>query len=130
MKKEWETAVVTGNAEMVRALLDSGADINSLDRYGQTALMKAAHAGHSEIVRILVERGAELNCTAKYRTSALMLAVIADHPDIVELLVRAGSDLTLRSSSNAFPQINGTAFEIAQNMQHLRCAEIIRALQT
>jgi uncharacterized protein CbrC (UPF0167 family) len=130
MKKQFETAVVTGNADVVRGLLDSGVHINALDRYGQTALMKAAHAGHLEVVRILVERGADLNHTAKYRMSALMLAVIGDHPEIVELLVRAGADIALSSTSISFPQINGTALDIAQNMHHLRCAEILLTVQT
>src|ERR1700681_4587789 len=49
------TAARTGNAEMVSALLEHGADVNAKERVrGQTALMWAASQQHPEIVRVLL----------------------------------------------------------------------------
>src|SRR5512134_2345858 len=102
MKEEWKEATKQGDLEKVRSLLEEGADINAKDRYGQTALMNAAHAGQVELVRLLVEKGADLNVTAKYNLSALMLALITHHVEVARLLIEAGADLNIRSSANFY----------------------------
>jgi ankyrin repeat protein len=129
MTKNWQEATNSGDAERVGSLLDAGADINALDRHGQTALMSAAHKGHSEVVRLLARRGANLNHAAKYRLTATMLAVIADYPDVVRVLVDAGADLTLRGSPNTAPIYDKTALEMAVQMKRQQCAEILQSAE-
>ena len=102
MKKDWTEATRAGNIERVQALLDEGADINSLDKYGQTALMNAAVHGDLELVQMLVKHGAELNHTAKYRLTALMLAVINNHRAVVSVLLEAGANAELAGSKGHF----------------------------
>jgi len=102
LNADWLNATNAGNVERVHALLDVGAEIDALDKHGQTALMNAAHRGDTELVHALVQRGANLNHTAKYRLTALMLAVIADHPDVVRVLVAAGADREIRGSEGTF----------------------------
>ena len=56
-------AVWKGNLEVVRALLDAGADVNALnqnDHWGNTPLHAAAHANHTAIAQLLIQRGASL----------------------------------------------------------------------
>lgn len=55
----WE-AVRKGDAALVTALLDKGADVNAKFRYGTTALFKAAERGHTEVVKLLIARGADV----------------------------------------------------------------------
>jgi ankyrin repeat protein len=98
MTREWESALDRGDVAALRRLLDDGADVNALDRYGQTSLMRAAHRGDLNVATLLIERRADLNHTAKYRLSALMLAVIAGHEALVGALVQAGADPTLMGS--------------------------------
>ncbi len=108
----WESAITCGDLTAVQEQLRSGADINSRDRYGQTALMLAAHRGFQEIVDTLLEHGADLNVTAKYHLSALMLAVIAGHSATALMLARAGADLSIRGSGA--PGFAGkTAYDLA-----------------
>ena len=57
-----------GHAEVVKALLDAGADINAKsqnDHYGDTALHAAAHGNQKDVVKVLIERGANLNSKNK-----------------------------------------------------------------
>lgn len=49
-------AVSHGRQEMVRALLECGADVNVQDDEGSTALMCACEHGRAEIVTLLLER--------------------------------------------------------------------------
>jgi hypothetical protein len=98
LQPEWEDAAKAGDVATVRSLLDSGGDIDARDRYGQTALMLAAHHGHEALVDLLIEHGANLDVTAKYSLSALMLAVIAGHTEIVRRLVQAGANRRLHGS--------------------------------
>ena len=49
-------AVSHGRQEMVRALLDCGANVNVQDDEGSTALMCACEHGRVEIVKLLLEQ--------------------------------------------------------------------------
>lgn len=98
MDSFWQDAIERGDVDAIRELLGRGADVDALDRYGQTALMLAARAGGADVVAALIEGGADLNVTAKFGLSALMLAVVNGHTAVALLLARAGCDLSLRGS--------------------------------
>jgi len=51
-------AVIAGNTEIVKLLLDHGADVNPEDDDHKTALVYAQEAGNQEIVKLLVKHGA------------------------------------------------------------------------
>jgi uncharacterized protein len=96
MDPSWQDAVRHGDFAAIRALLELGADIDSRDQHGQTALMLAAHSGRPNVVAVLIERGANLDTTAKFGLSALMLAIVAGNAEIARLLAQAGADLSLK----------------------------------
>ncbi len=50
---------VSGQTEIVRALLDVGTDVNAKVNDGQTALMRAERNRQSEIVELLKKAGAK-----------------------------------------------------------------------
>src|SRR5262249_58822044 len=55
-----------GSLDVVRALVQHGADLNAAEpRGGQTALMWAAAEGHSDVVAGLVEMGAKVNAATR-----------------------------------------------------------------
>ena len=112
MDAAWEDATKRGDVQMVLDLLARGTDVNARDRYGQTALMLAAHAGHRHVVETLIAHRANLNITAKCGLSALMLALVAGHADVARLLAKAGADLSLRGTA-APGFADKTAYDLA-----------------
>ena len=53
-------ACMQGHYEIVKCLLESGADVNVKDRQSWTALMKAAEKGHTDIVKLLLGNNADV----------------------------------------------------------------------
>lgn len=112
MNPAWARAAKSGDLEEARLFLHSAGDINARDRYGQTALMIAAHHGHRALVDLLIQAGADLDVTAKYSLSAFMLAIVAGHVEVARTLACAGADLTLQGSGA--PGFAGkTAYDLA-----------------
>ncbi len=58
------SAVINGDAAIVKKLLDDGANANAKDKGGLTVLMWAAGNGHFDIVQPLLDAGAEVNTKA------------------------------------------------------------------
>ncbi len=56
-----QLAAERGDTEIIRMLLDGGADPGDVGEYGWTALQLAAHWGHDEVAALLRERGTEVD---------------------------------------------------------------------
>ncbi|XP_014205114.1 myotrophin [Copidosoma floridanum] len=50
-----------GQKEVVRYLLDKGADIHAKDKHGITVILAAIWEGHTDVVKLLLENGADPN---------------------------------------------------------------------
>ncbi|KAM8873913.1 KN motif and ankyrin repeat domain-containing protein 3 isoform 2-T5 [Spinachia spinachia] len=80
-------AVSHGRQEMVRALLECGADVNVQDDEGSTALMCASEHGRAEIVKLLLEQpGCDISIADNDGSNALSIALEASHNDTAVLL--------------------------------------------
>lgn len=65
------SASLFGKTEVVRALVEAGADVNLQNNEGSTALHTAAFLCHTEIVRILLDHGADKSLKNVYGSTAL-----------------------------------------------------------
>ncbi|GJM32259.1 MAG: hypothetical protein DHS20C18_12600 [Saprospiraceae bacterium] len=81
-----------GHLDMVRLLLDNGADANLYLGELYTPLMAAASEGHLEIVKLLIERGARAKLSLPNGTTALDVATQGKHSDVTEFLRRQMSE--------------------------------------
>jgi ankyrin repeat protein len=83
-------AAAHGRGEVVRFLLDNGADIEARRKDGLTALMTAAYSGHQEIVELLIERGANINARDNAGLTVLDCAAMSGSEPLMALLRQHG----------------------------------------
>ncbi|EFQ96863.1 ankyrin and HET domain-containing protein [Nannizzia gypsea CBS 118893] len=87
------THSINGDARRVRSLIASGADLNTRDREGMTALVWAVRLRRGEVVRLLVEAGAKLDVQDYERRTALDYArEIADEEILGYLTAESAPD--------------------------------------
>jgi ankyrin repeat protein len=72
--------VKLGDLALVTQLLDAGADVDSPNDDGQTALMLAARVGSLDIATLLVERGADVNARSLAGPDGVDVGVDGNHP--------------------------------------------------
>jgi len=82
-----------GRVAIVTTLLDSGADVNSIESDGSTPLMWAAQQGHTDLVKVLLARGAKVRTRDRDGRTALMRAIWSGNPATVEALLRCRADV-------------------------------------
>ena len=117
--KNWITeplfwAAEHGNVPAVRALLESGVDVNKVmtdDK--RTALHVAAFHGHAALVKALIEAGADLNKPSSplrkdgrnllHNVPPLYFAAQNGHTHVVMELIKAGADVNQATSAGATP---------------------------
>lgn len=82
-----------GHEEVVKVLLEAGANVEDHNENGHTPLMEAASAGHVSVAKILLDHGAGINTHSnEFKESALTLACYKGHLDMVRFLLEAGAD--------------------------------------
>lgn len=103
-----------GDLARVESLLDSGADLESRDRYERTALHWAATRGKAEVAKLLLDRGAAVDARAWYDMRPLHWASMRGHAAVVRLLLERGADPNAASFHRITPlHLAGTA-EVAR----------------
>lgn len=85
-----------GHQEIVRLLLEAGADVNVRPEGGPTALILAANRGHTRIVNTLLQNGADVNARNEFGATPLINAAARGYREIVELLLSHGADTSAR----------------------------------
>ena len=93
-------AVKKGDEEMVKVLLDSGADVNQEYYAGDTCLAIAAKWGHTGIAKLLIEKGAEVNPKSSSIETPLIEAAKSKSSDMVKLLLDHGADVHMVKKAN------------------------------
>ena len=91
----------TGNyVEIVKMLLEAGADVNKPTTTGSTPLRGAAFNGHCDVMEVLITKGADLNYANVVGQSPLLIAVMRGHLKATELLLDKGADCNQRTIHN------------------------------
>lgn len=80
-------ASAKGHIEVVRLLLESGAETDSLDKRELTPLMWAAWGSHADVVKLLIEHKADINAVTEDGMTPLAFARSAKCRPIIEHLM-------------------------------------------
>ena len=89
-------AAAVGDVELLRRLLDAGADPNAFAPDGVTPLTLASFFKRSDAVRLLLDRGADVHLRARHEEFQVLpihsAAADGGSPEIVGMLLDAGAD--------------------------------------
>ena len=105
----------------VRSLLDAGADVNSTQADGTTALHWAAYHDHTDTAELLVRFGADVNAENTYGVPPLSLACSNRNTAVVKLLLNAGAN------ANAARRWGETVLMTAARTGNLEAVEALLA---
>ena len=92
-----------GRFEIVKFLLQSGADIHAKSKAGQSVLHMAAYSGNIDIFKSLHQNGAEINVKDKKGWISLHSAAYHGHFEVVKYLVQNGAWLNLEDKRGKTP---------------------------
>jgi len=96
--KDLLDAVKEGDVARVRLLLRRGANVNAMDKYGNTPLHSAAVLGHAEIARLLLEHGADPSIRNDLGRTPLDLARDRGHEGVVRVIEKYNRKQASQSS--------------------------------
>jgi ankyrin repeat protein len=112
-------ASIYGCNDVVKTLLDRGANINLQMSRGGTALFVACWLWQTEVVRLLLERGAKVDLDSLKYMSPLQVSSQVGHTEAVKLLLDKGAKVDWQDS------FGNTSLQAASSGGHI---EIVRCL--
>ncbi|XP_026811034.1 protein fem-1 homolog B-like [Rhopalosiphum maidis] len=112
-------AAGTGSIEVVKILVENGANVNFLTETKSSPLRAACYLGHLNIVEYLVEHGANVNITNIYNSTCLMIASHNNHKEVVEYLLIKGADINKQTNCGS------TAMHFAAQADNLEIAKLL-----
>lgn len=86
-------ALYRDHNEVVKFLVEQGADVNAHNSHGQTPVIMAAIGGQQALLQLFLERGAQLEAREELGNTALMWAVYWGHIELVKSLLAKGAQV-------------------------------------
>lgn len=115
-------AALKGNADLCKLLIEYDADVNLADKYGMTALHKAAVFNHTGALEVLLARYADTAVKGmkygKLKVTPLHLAAEAGNLDAAKILLEHNADVNGADS-------NVTPLHMAAGMGHYEVVELL-----
>lgn len=97
-------AVKGGHKEVIKFLIDSGADVNFSNReWGHTPIFTAVASGNGEIIKLLICNGAYVNAKRKDGFTPLHIAAAKGYDKIVKILIENGAKVRIKNNDYETP---------------------------
>ncbi|MCP5062773.1 MAG: hypothetical protein GY936_09940 [Ignavibacteriae bacterium] len=95
-----------GYINIVKLLLQNGANINAMNLAGHTALNKAVWLKKNRIAKYLIEQGADINKTDKhFILPPLVAAVRSNNLELGKILLKSGANINTQNGIDNFTPI-------------------------
>ncbi|UII80237.1 ankyrin repeat domain-containing protein [Flagellimonas sp. CMM7] len=96
-------AAETGNLDVVKVLLEKGADIDIMNPTGHTALNRSIYFEQQEVVDFLLDQGADVNKTDNiFILPPLIAAAIKNNAETGKKLIELGAEVNVLDKINKF----------------------------
>ncbi|KAF4231767.1 hypothetical protein CNMCM6457_005066 [Aspergillus fumigatiaffinis] len=92
----FHNAVLCGQTECAKILLETGADPNLLYGPGEHVMGSAVFSGQIGLVQLMLNRGADVNRANRLGMTPLMIAAITGREQITRILLHAGAKPNIR----------------------------------
>lgn len=90
-------AVSRRKVDVVKALIASGANVNTYNGQDRTALDRACAVGSKPLAEVLIASGAHLDAVSSLSQTPLSTAISFGHASLVQLLVEKGAKVTMEN---------------------------------
>lgn len=90
-------------SQIIKYLIDHGADVNDTTSYGDTSLIRACEDGEIELIKYLIAKGADINQKGSLGATPLHEAARNGHLEIVKLLIENGAEISAKGYGNETP---------------------------
>ncbi len=94
--------------EIAKLLVSLGANVNRVNRFGDTPIIQASSLGLYESVSLLIDLGANINQRDKYGRTSLMIAAKYDNISIVNLLISYAANINSKSKDGKTALLHAT----------------------
>jgi ankyrin repeat protein len=115
-------AVTFGYPEVLKSLIDAGADATITEGSGVNLVHWATITNRPEVIPVLLAAKADLNAEDEFGFTPLMYAATVDEGNIdaATVLLKAGADRSVRNKDNR------TALDQARRYKHAKLAEVLK----
>ena len=114
----WHIASQEGHLEVVKILIEHGAEIEAIYKDGYTPLYIASQNGRLDVVEYLISQQANINMSCHHGSSPLYIATQQGQLDVVNLLLQKGANA--EATKSGF-----TPFYVACRNGHLEVAKTL-----
>jgi ankyrin repeat protein len=92
---------VNDHLQVVKLLLQRGADVRVMNQCGDTSLHEAGRWGHLEVVRLLLDNQADMSMTNQHGWTPLHFAAAYSQLEVARVLLEAGADVKAKDNVRA-----------------------------
>lgn len=116
INSEFVKAFESGNVSLVKSLLNKGADINTENNYGGSALTVSLRNNRKTLAKFLIEKGIDIHKIERipgeedepYYKSAFIIATEQNDTEMMRLLLKKGAKISYQPGCDGSPMLTAS----------------------
>jgi ankyrin repeat protein len=105
-------AVNNNDLELVKNLIENGADVNQTDSSGNSLLIISSANGQSEMVKLLLDSGADIHAVdSSMKATARHAAAYLRHPEVMKILIEYGINIDAQGPYNGYTALHDAVWQ-------------------